>query len=348
MATVTVNGITFDSDGDEFAGTAYVEGVIALAAALIADAGRAMATTSLSTYELGTGGGTVTMAEAVPFVAGAFFTLADQAAPGTNYAHCQVAARSGVSLTFTEIAVAGSGEKSAWNINLSGSQGAALLQGSATGALDMAGYRITVDRVTHEEGSEWKASATSSPAAVSGEQSAIVMRGGATRWIKIDGDTQQPVILPASGYTSAMRVIVEQGGAGARGVAQLVLFDNAVVQAPLFEVVPGEFTLLALQSGLIEAAGVIQGVRQCSRLLHFLARIAVCLQRNRAPCTRKGMSKNSKSLSGVAIATGAAIGSAAIAAALLYAGKRRKSADGKGEADRQLPPIPSGEDPQTD
>ena len=39
---------------------------------------------------------------------------------------------------------------------------------------------------------------------------------------------------------------VEQGGAGARGVAQLVLFNNAVVQAPLLEVVPGEFTLLAL------------------------------------------------------------------------------------------------------
>ncbi len=60
------------------------------------------------------------------------------------------------------------------------------------------------------------------------------------------------------------------------------------------------------------------------------------------------MSKNSKSLSGVAIATGAAIGSAAVAAALLYAGKRRKSADDKSAADRQLPPIPSGEDPQTD
>ena len=39
------------------------------------------------------------------------------------------------------------------------------------------------------------------------------------------------------------------------------------------------------------------------------------------------MSKSNKSLTGVAIATGAAIGSAAIAAALLYAGKRRKSGD---------------------
>ena len=59
------------------------------------------------------------------------------------------------------------------------------------------------------------------------------------------------------------------------------------------------------------------------------------------------MSKSNKSLTGVAIATGAAIGSAAIAAALLYAGKRRKSGDGGAEP-KQLPPIPSGEDPQTD
>jgi len=48
-------------------------------------------------------------------------------------------------------------------------------------------------------------------------------------------------------------------------------------------------------------------------------------------------------ISGKAIAAGAAIGSAAIAAALLYASKRKdkKTAD-------QLPQIPSGEPPETD
>ena len=59
------------------------------------------------------------------------------------------------------------------------------------------------------------------------------------------------------------------------------------------------------------------------------------------------MSKNSKSLSGAAIAAGAAIGSAAIAGALLYASKRRNAAN-EDKGPRQLPPIPSGEDPQTD
>lgn len=49
------------------------------------------------------------------------------------------------------------------------------------------------------------------------------------------------------------------------------------------------------------------------------------------------------SLAGKAALAGAAIGSAAIAAALLYASRRkeRKQPD-------QLPPIPSGEPPETD
>ena len=48
-------------------------------------------------------------------------------------------------------------------------------------------------------------------------------------------------------------------------------------------------------------------------------------------------------LSGKANAAGAAIGSAAVAAALLYASKRKD----KKEADKK-PTIPSGEPPETD
>ena len=47
--------------------------------------------------------------------------------------------------------------------------------------------------------------------------------------------------------------------------------------------------------------------------------------------------------SGKAIAAGAAIGSAAVAAALLYASKRKEK-----KAPEQLPTIPSGEPPETD
>ena len=50
-----------------------------------------------------------------------------------------------------------------------------------------------------------------------------------------------------------------------------------------------------------------------------------------------------KKITGKAIAAGAAIGSAAVAAALLYATKRKD----KAKPD-QLPPIPSGEPPETD
>ena len=50
-----------------------------------------------------------------------------------------------------------------------------------------------------------------------------------------------------------------------------------------------------------------------------------------------------KDLKGKAAIAGA-IGSAAIAAALLYANKRKKQKEGPD----QLPPIPSGEKPETD
>ena len=64
------------------------------------------------------------------------------------------------------------------------------------------------------------------------------------------------------------------------------------------------------------------------------------------------MSKTNKSFTGAAIAAGAAIGSAAIAAGLLYANKRRNKPDADAAQPQphsaQGSTIPSGEDPQTD
>ena len=50
-------------------------------------------------------------------------------------------------------------------------------------------------------------------------------------------------------------------------------------------------------------------------------------------------------LGGKAAIAGAAIGSAAVAAALLYANRRREL---KKAEPQQLPPIPNGETPETD
>lgn len=50
-----------------------------------------------------------------------------------------------------------------------------------------------------------------------------------------------------------------------------------------------------------------------------------------------------KKLSGKAALAAGAIGSAALAAALLYANKRKEK-----NKPTQLPPIPSGENPETD
>ena len=56
------------------------------------------------------------------------------------------------------------------------------------------------------------------------------------------------------------------------------------------------------------------------------------------------MTKSSKSIAGkAAVAAAGAIGSAAIAAALLYANKRKTKNEPK-----QPGPIPSGENPETD
>ncbi|MCB2066236.1 MAG: isopropylmalate isomerase [Erythrobacter sp.] len=49
-------------------------------------------------------------------------------------------------------------------------------------------------------------------------------------------------------------------------------------------------------------------------------------------------------ISGKAALAAGAIGSAAIAAAVLYVNKRKKKAEGTPE----VPPIPSGEKPETD
>jgi Na+/H+-translocating membrane pyrophosphatase len=65
----------------------------------------------------------------------------------------------------------------------------------------------------------------------------------------------------------------------------------------------------------------------------------------RAPGTRRMDDVMTSKISGKAIAAGAAIGSAAVAAALLYASKRKDKDKQKAE---QLPPIPSGEPPETD
>lgn len=55
------------------------------------------------------------------------------------------------------------------------------------------------------------------------------------------------------------------------------------------------------------------------------------------------MTKKKKHTATKAAIAGAAIGSAAVAAALLYAGHRRKK-----NKPEQLPTIPSGEPPETD
>jgi hypothetical protein len=214
MATVTVNGVTYDS-AVSFEGYDYKVAIVNFAADLLADTGRAMVTTSASTYTLGAGGGTITMAEAIPFAGGAFFILADQAAPTTNYALCQVSSRSATSLTFVEKDVEGSGTLSAWNITLASSQADApspVLSGTAVGAISMAGYQFTASYMVHQAGAVWQQTDLGS---ISGEQAITVASNGFLK-ATLSGDCVLKFAAPPTGYGYSKLVRLVQDATGGR------------------------------------------------------------------------------------------------------------------------------------
>lgn len=264
MTQITVNGTTYDSDGAEFAGYAYVTGIIAMLADALADLGRAMATTSASSYALGSGTGTITMAEAVPFTPGAFFVLADQAAPTTNYAFCQVTSRSGASLTFTEVSVVGSGTKTAWNINVAGARGApGALSGNASGAIDMNGFAITLHGVTL---SAAVAGADQEVARVKLKDYAetlVTANTGTTYTVDLEDGNVLDLTLtgnctftfsnpPASGIAGAFTMILTQDGTGSRSVTWPASVEWAGGSAPTITATAGGtdvFTFITVDGG---------------------------------------------------------------------------------------------------
>lgn len=214
----TFNGTTYNSV-TSFAEVAYVPALLSMAGDIMEDAGRGLVTTSVTGATIGTGSkGPFTMASAIPYALGSFVTIADSAAPTTNYMVGQVTARSGTSLTVTVASggAVGSGTKTAWDISISGPTGAtgvATLAGSATGAIDMGGYSFTADLVKFQTGTEHLASAASQPSAVSGAQS-LTLVAFCKHWLHINGDTTLTVSSGAAGDHLTDSVLqVDQDGA---------------------------------------------------------------------------------------------------------------------------------------
>jgi hypothetical protein len=169
----------------------------------VADAGRILVTNSSTAYTLGSATGSLTMAAPIPYAVGSFVTIADNAAPTTNYALAQVTSVSGTTLNFNEIRVEGAGNINDWSISISGGVGptgatGGVNGGSLIGNLDMDGNILTVDLVRAEQGGEHRPSATVAPAAVSGAQGLTLINFG-SNWMAANGD----VTLTVTAGTSA-------------------------------------------------------------------------------------------------------------------------------------------------
>lgn len=131
LADVTVNGLSYDR-------------FLALFAAALRDLGKALTTTSASSVAIGTGSKTFTLAADRPFSVGAFVTVAQTAAPTTNYMIGQVssytAATKELIITVAAGNAFGSGTIAAWTVQIAGAPGAAGATGAtgATGTTDIA------------------------------------------------------------------------------------------------------------------------------------------------------------------------------------------------------------------
>jgi len=226
MATVTVNGVEYDSNGAVFAGVAYKVGIIDFASDLLADTTKALTTTSTTSVAVGTGSKGFTMAAAVPFGVGAFVLVADTSAPTTNYMVGQVTARSGTSLTVNVTAIAGSGTIAAWTISVSGPTGpAGTLSGTATGAINMTDYEFS--RAKLKDYSETRVQANT------GTTYTIDLEDGNVHELTLTGNVTYTFSNPpATGISGSFTLIQKQDGTGSRTVTWPASVDWAGGTAP--------------------------------------------------------------------------------------------------------------------
>lgn len=127
---VTLNGETFIEPTD-FENYGFRVKFFSLIRAWLADAGKAMVTTSASSLAIATGSKDFILAEDRPFASGAWITATDSA-NSANYMFGQVTGyvAGTKTLTVNVTAIGGSGTKTAWNIQLSGLRGAAGADGT--------------------------------------------------------------------------------------------------------------------------------------------------------------------------------------------------------------------------
>lgn len=151
---VTLNGRTYTLA--DFAGTNYVDGFPDALEDFVTQAGNIYTTTSTSSVAIGTGSKTFTVADSgKPYIVGTPLRIADSAAPSTNWIDGIVTSYSGTTLVVDAVAYAGSGTKTAWNINIGGSAiaytGTLPIAQGGTGGTTAAAARTNLDVYSKSE-----------------------------------------------------------------------------------------------------------------------------------------------------------------------------------------------------
>lgn len=277
----TFNGTTYNSV-TSFAEVSYVSALLTMAGDIMEDAGRGLVTASATSATIGTGSkGPFTMASAIPYALGSFVTIADSAAPTTNYMVGQVTARSGAALTVNVAAgdAVGSGTKTAWSISISGptgatgATGAATLAGNATGAIDMVGYTFTADSMTAVALTVTTLTLAGAVAGADQEVARVKLKDYAETLVTANTGTAYTVDLensnvldltltgnctftfsnpPASGTAGAFTMILTQDGTGSRTVTWPASVEWAASTAPTITATAGGtdvFTFITVDGG---------------------------------------------------------------------------------------------------
>ena len=222
MSSISLNGNLYDSD-TSFVGYTYITNLITMISDWMADAGVALRTTSSTSVTIATGSTSFTLAANRNFSVGGFVTVADRAAPSTNWMFGQVKTYVSATkvLTVSVITTGGSGSLSNWEVAISGGQGATgvgTLAGNATGSIDMSGNLLVIDGFTLQETGEGE---IEDKGTITSTLSLSKANGPTVKIVLGSGTLIIDFLAPTSNFGYALTAYVNQDGTGGRDVSFL-------------------------------------------------------------------------------------------------------------------------------
>lgn len=190
--------------------------------------------TSASTHSLSLGAKTFVVSAGKSFNYGMFLTLADTAAPTTNWLFAQIQSYVGTALTVNVIAFAGTGSKSAWGISQSAAGGATLQSNKFNGLQTFAVGANIASAATLN-----LSTATGNTVHVTGTTAVSAVTMNAGQWMQVIYDAACPLTYHATNHninTGGQNVTLEAGDAvfyfydGAKVYGQIVKATGALAR----------------------------------------------------------------------------------------------------------------------